>query len=903
MVKKTLSEKPISAQASGVLQATEAELPYAIIQYATNNSVLYPIDAIDGATATLTLPANATHVTFYLAIKDQDEPIFEPVSVANGVDVVDIPANWISYCIGHTVLIKYTANAGGRALESLTLELEVQQIREEHLVVSRPVFEHSKEEEPNTWRLRMLSFTGDETVHIKAWPMINAGQRLFVTVAGNQHVTPYRFRWVALDHVVQPHEAHADHVFRFSLSRGWLSRLDDYSSITAHLGVIWDKTAPVFPEPGNPLLENPLPVNAQDFHLRTTSLLHVDPAQDLDPPHLRESVELPPGQWQVNPTNTVNGGHVIVSYEGMYEGDHVCAYASGPNYGPVALGCQDVKSGETDLSFDVAPDIIAALFNKTLTLNYSLKFNSYEPQYSPERLVKVLAPKLTRPGIEQATGNTLDLNNFSGNATGVVPVWDYAVEKQCCWMWVTGTLEDGSDYCFYVLEGEPLDAAWLHDGVDTPMDRTKLQKLADCSEFELHFAANFDGQCALETAVEFPVGKFSIEQEALTLPPPSVCQAVEDQLTIWNGRNGVTVRVEYERISSNHTIGVKWVKPDGTSLPLEPKPGNSDPGYVDFEIPRKAVIQGAGKTILLNYIVTSTCKLVPSKTLALKISVPTRLPTPVVPEATPPATQGGLLDLQTFNGDAHITVYDANFDKAWWFAFEGQNAFLRVVGTLENGAPHTINVRIDPRVISEEVDNGLSAVLLRSELEKLKDHSPLTVFCEVTTDGSSSATDAVRFPSLELTVIVPPKIRYENFTGQSSRFISAGQRFSVPTMDITFVSGPEQAGIHTYEMSPFSSGPAILMSYLVNGLPRPQVLRLDLKFTCKKVQFGIAGLNQTFHADFFDSADGWLGRATRHYASGGHNQWVGFSGDGREIARIDLIVSDWIYVDNFTFWL
>ncbi|WP_307937370.1 hypothetical protein, partial [Salinispora arenicola] len=42
----------------------------------------------------------------------------------------------------------------------------------------------------------------------------------------------------------------------------------------------------------------------------------------------------------------------------------------------------------------------------------------------------------------------------------------------------------------------------------------------------------------------------------------------------------------------------------------------------------KRMIQGAGKTILINYIVTSTCKLAPSKTLELKISVPTRLPTP-----------------------------------------------------------------------------------------------------------------------------------------------------------------------------------------------------------------------------------------------------------------------------------
>lgn len=89
---------------------------------------------------------------------------------------------------------------------------------------------------------------------------------------------------------------------------------------------------------------------------------------------------------------------------------------------------------------------------------------------------------------------------------------------------------------------------------------------------------------------------------------------MEDQLTIWNGRDGVIVRVQYERIGPKQMIDLKWVKPDGTSLPLESKPGNSDPGYVDFAVPRKAVIQGAGKTILINYIVTSTCKLAP-KTL------------------------------------------------------------------------------------------------------------------------------------------------------------------------------------------------------------------------------------------------------------------------------------------------
>ena len=743
MASKIPTGKTRSVRAAKSLPAVEAELPYAIIEHAANNSLLYPIDAIDGTTATLTLPANATNVMFHMAVKDQDQPSFEPISVENGVNIVDIPARWISYCIGHTVLIKYTANAGGRALESLTLELEIQQIREEHLVVSRPVFTHAKEEW-STWYLRMQEFTGDEIVAIKAWPMIQPGQRLFVVVAGNQHVAPYRFAWVAKDHVVQEHEAHPDHVFRFTLSRGWLSRLDDYSAITAHLGVIWDTTAPVYPEPGDPLLENPLPVNAEDFHLRTTSLLQVDPALDLNAPHLRESVELPAGQWQLNPVNTVNGGHAIVSYEGMFENDHVCAYASGPNFGPVALGCKDVSEGQTSLSFDVAPHTIAALFNKTMVLNYSVQFNHYQPQSSPDRPVQVLAPRLTLPCIEEATVGIVDLNIFSGNATAVVPVWDYAKEDEWCWMWVIGTREDGSNYRFDVLQDRPLPAQWLANGVDTPIARDDLKKLGDCTSFELHFAASFDGKRNRSTAIEFPMQVFSISQEDLVLNAPTVTEAVGSELTVWNGRNGVHVQVNYVGNHPNHSIQANWYRPDGSCWLLESQPGSTT-GPVIFAVPREAVIESIGKTAKINFTVTSACKQQTSDDLNLHISVPVRLPTPVVEQATPRATQNGILDLRTFNGDADATL------EPWWFILAGQNIWARCEGIADaNGAPLTFPVVTANPVTEGEVTGGLNKLLKRSDLEKLRDKTDLLIVFNVTPDIGGQVSNGIEFPKLHL---------------------------------------------------------------------------------------------------------------------------------------------------------
>lgn len=743
MAKKPISKKTSPAQAMSVAPAPStkvatAELPFAIIQYATNNSLLYPLDAAQGTTATLALPAGSAQVIVHFAIKGQSCATFPPISVASG-DVADIPWQWISTCIGHTVLIWYEAVVGGAHKESLVLELEIQDVREEDLRASMPGFAHAELEWGTLW-LNMFKFTGDETIRVKAWPMIRAGSRLFVVVAGNEQNVPPEFCWAAFDHVVTDEEAHEDYVFEFFLSRPWLAHLDDYTSCTCHLGVIWDGCHPEAPVSN----VNPLPRNAQDFHQRSTVLLRVDPALDLNPPRLQEAVQISPGNWQVNPANTTQGGHALVTYPGMTEGDHVCMQASGPNYGPLSLGCQDVKLGDVSLSFEVAPEIFAALFCQTLTLIYSVQFNNYLPQNSPGCVIQVLGPQLTKLCIEQATGDTLDLKTFDDDATVLVPIWDYAAVGQCVWVWISGTLEGGSPYQFFILMDEPLTAGWMTNGVDAPIPRAELQKLEDCSDFELHAAVSFDGNCDLATALEFPVQTFSIDQVDFALNPPEVREAVGNQLTIYNGRDGVTVRVAYPHMSSRHQIQLNWKRSDGTDVPLPPKPGNSNPGYVDFSVAREEVIHAAGKTLTLNYTVTSACKLQTSGDLDLEFSVPVRLTTPEVQQATPPATQGGILDLRTFAGDARIGVPD------WWFMLVGQRGWLECSGPLWDGSVHTFKVMDAEVITATDVTNSLSRVLKRLELDKYETGAKLTFTFRLTADGSANIDEAIPFPPLKL---------------------------------------------------------------------------------------------------------------------------------------------------------
>lgn len=165
---------------------------------------------------------------------------------------------------------------------------------------------------------------------------------------------------------------------------------------------------------------------------------------------------------------------------------------------------------------------------------------------------------------------------------------------------------------------------------------------------------------------------------------------------------------------------------------------------MDFQISREAVIYGIGKTVTINYTVTSACKRATSADLNLAISVPVRLPTPVVPQAT-----NNILDLRTFAGNADITV------EQWWFILPDQKVWLRGAGTKKDGSAYLLNVYLGKAVTAAEVSAGLKEVLKRSELELFKDGSALTFTCKVTADGSVHESEAVVFPMLALTVRSP----------------------------------------------------------------------------------------------------------------------------------------------------
>ena len=660
----------------------------------------------------------------------------------SGARKINIPLDYLTKTMGFTLLISYSGRVQGQSSVSLVKEVGVSFYSASESEALAPHLLHEKILH-NTPTYDMHDHTGDEIVLVPVPPLAKAGDQLYCTAATEQDAARHVFYTVVYGYALTAADAVAGNVLSFSIRRGWLARRKPWRSLTLQCAWITSGLPAQPPADVPPHLETQLPRNALEIQRRRTAAFIVDPALDLKAPHLRQSVEYN-GGWCLNPELTKDGGDVDTPDLDTYAGDRVCFFVSAPGSEREPLGCVTVEK-EGDLAFaKLTSCTVAGLFNKSMTLTYSVAFNESE-QLSPPQVVSVSVPQFTHAVIEEANDDTVNLNIFPGDATATVPVWAYAKCSNWCWMWVTGEGEDGSVYRFDILTGVPVTDNWKTHGVDTPIRRSDLETLADCSNFELHFAVGFKTEDLL-AAFEFPVKTFHISQHNLELDAPKVCQASGTVLNPVNARDGVTVRVQYVGISPRHTLAACWKTAQGACWPSPAKPGNSNPGYVDFELPFEAVIRSIGKTVVLHYSMTSTCKQLTSKSLELDVQVPAHWPAPEVAQAT-----GLVLDLGTFPGNANISV--AHWTGDIPYMLEGQKVWLEGLGTRDDGAELKIKVFEGEAVTADQVGKGVASILQRAELERLADGSTLTFNCKVTLDGSNDKNTAVSFPPLVLTVV------------------------------------------------------------------------------------------------------------------------------------------------------
>ncbi|MGW7775660.1 hypothetical protein ACTWM0_22310 [Pseudomonas machongensis] len=270
-------------------------------------------------------------------------------------------------------------------------------------------------------------------------------------------------------------------------------------------------------------------------------------------------------------------------------------------------------------------------------------------------------------------------------------------------------------------------------------------------------------------------------------PAPSVLEAVNDTLEPINARNGATVRVAYPGMLTSDTLAVAWLGSNqADSWESEQKPGSTF-GRVDFSVPASVVAASQGTVVQVLYAVVQAGKAgVPSLPLALTVGelAQADLPMPAIPQANPTTRT---LDLSSFAGNASATV------AAWPLIAAGQRFWVRIDGTLENGSAHRFHAASAQTVTEAQVGQGLDVAVLRTELEKLRHDSEVSVTVSVAFDGASNEALAKVFPvatyTLEKLVVVTPTI--DSVTDDKGKAVPRGGSTVSTTLTL---SGQASAG-------------------------------------------------------------------------------------------------------------
>jgi hypothetical protein len=125
---------------------------------------------------------------------------------------------------------------------------------------------------------------------------------------------------------------------------------------------------------------------------------------------------------------------------------------------------------------------------------------------------------LHAPVVPEASGATLDLSRFTGDASVTVEAWPLIARGQRYWITATGTLENGSAYSFNVVRGAVIEDTQVRDGVRAALLRRELEQLRNDSEITITIQVAFDGVSNQASAVAFPVRIYTVKTFEIVVP-------------------------------------------------------------------------------------------------------------------------------------------------------------------------------------------------------------------------------------------------------------------------------------------------------------------------------------------------------------------------------------------------
>jgi hypothetical protein len=143
---------------------------------------------------------------------------------------------------------------------------------------------------------------------------------------------------------------------------------------------------------------------------------------------------------------------------------------------------------------------------------------------------------------------------------------------------------------------------------------------------------------------------------------------------------------------------------------------------------------------------------------------------------------------------------------------------------------------------------------------------------------------------------------YEQYETAKLGIYFAGGETQVPTMTVIFVSGDNKAGVESFGNDEFQSGKSLTFCHRMGSQPDPQLIRFNFTDMLERVRFAVTWLQVPTQVQFFDSRGIKLG--SRSIAGSTVGQWIEYTAptQGGAIARMDFLVYDYSFVDNFRMW-
>ncbi|WP_397458059.1 carbohydrate binding domain-containing protein [Pseudomonas asplenii] len=219
-----------------------------------------------------------------------------------------------------------------------------------------------------------------------------------------------------------------------------------------------------------------------------------------------------------------------------------------------------------------------------------------------------------------------------------------------------------------------------------------------------------------------------------------------------NGRNAVTLRVRYDRMSDTDDIQPYWKGVAGIGSPdILPKQGNAAQGYVDFTLlGNSAVGPNIGKTVEVSYQVTRAGATQPSDPLDLTIEF---LPVSALPPLR--IHQANAADQVDVNGTVTFRV------DAWPFFRQGDRVWLTLESDNPGGGVNQLTIWTAFLIQALEFNQGYMNRIITSNadhaawLRALAHGSELRVIFKVAFGGSSNEAEAQVFPTKAYTISKP----------------------------------------------------------------------------------------------------------------------------------------------------